>query len=213
MNNEEHGNGSFNDYVAKTIGDHSRKISKIETDVGRKFIDISTQIEGVGENVCNLSEIYGKIIAKISSIENSLYLHNQSNHDLFDKIVSLDLCLSQHRSKCISMHSNIVTKDEFDVDTGVYSAMPGKDIKNTIEEEKRSRCILQEQVNDLIKEKLINDREKNAVALAKKEWEDQKTKLAEQQYRNKIALYGMYSAIIVAVVTVIGTILTSILKS
>ncbi|MFA5053226.1 MAG: hypothetical protein WC565_04170 [Parcubacteria group bacterium] len=218
---EEPGNGScakLHVHHSKLLADHSKRLASIEREGSMSSKAIEGKLDLVVKGVGDLSESYGNLMAKVTTIDTSVSGLIGTYKSLFDKIAEFDSSLVAHKKMCDSRHEDIDVKmadlveDEFDIDTSIISAMTGKEVKTVLTQERKARNELEKKVDSLLVERQIHEREKKAVAEAKQHWSDEIEKTKAETEKTKTARYGMYGGIFVAIVTTVGTIVVAALK-
>lgn len=171
---------------------------------------IEEKLDFVVKGIGSLSESYGQVLAKVTSIDSSFAGFSKINKDLFDQVAAFDVSLKAQKVQCDVRHEDIDDKmadlvdDEFDIDTSIISVMSGKEVKTVLTQERRARNELEKKVDSLLVERQIHEREKSAIVEAKKTWTDETEK-------TKTARYGMYGIVFVAIVTTVGSIIVAAL--
>ena len=220
---EEDCNPNIRYLHSQTLANHGQRIIMLEQRNRQEqavLVRIENKIDSVDKGIGDLSQSYGNVIVKISSLDEKVASISKIHMGLSDKATGLEKELTDHRSFCRDTHkdlshtlSNITDDDSLDdIPTGIIRALSGKEVKSFIGKERRERLLLQGKVDSLVKEKMINDREKAAVMQAKADWEMEHRKMIDENHKTKIARYGLYSGIAVALITALATIGVAVLR-
>ena len=210
---EEPGNGScakLHVHHSKLLADHSKRIASMEREGLMSNKNLESKLDYIANGVGSLAESYGQLLAMATETESTVKGLSTVYKNLFDKVADFDASLKAQRVQCETRHEDIDDKmadlfdDEFDINTGIVSAMTGKEVKTVLTQERRARNELEKKVDSLLVERQIHEREKSAVAEAKKTWTDETEK-------TRVARYGMYGIVFVAIVTTVGSIVVAAL--
>lgn len=195
---------------SQTLANHGQRILMLEQRTkndNATWGRIERKIDMVEKGVGDLAQSYGTVVMKVSSLDESVASITNIHKSLSDKTLEIERMLNDRDGSL----PNISDDDSLDdIPTGVISRLSGKDVKLFVSNERKERLSLQAKVEDLLKEKLIHDRELAAVESAKAKWQQEHDKMVEENHKTKIARYGLYSGIIIALITAGATILTSL---
>lgn len=197
------------------MGDQERTQEQVSKEHGSNILaSVRQDIVRVKESMGMLSETQGEMLRRFIGMETRISYISSIATKTYDE-------MSKRNAICDTRHDDIDERldsisDEdgtLEADTGVYASMDGHEVKSIIAEERKAREALQSQVEAMRMQDKIHRAEKDAVAVAKNEWE-QKTKSVKVEHgRLASARYGMYGAIGVALIAAVGSVVVSVLNA
>lgn len=182
---------------------------------------LTEKVDRAAASVEALSQQNGEVLQHISSVDGRLQGISTAMTTLANNTTSMSEDFRRHQSKCAERHTDLDVRleslhdveDVHDIDTGVFDAMSGTQVKALLEQETEARKVLEANVNKLTVQAQIHDAEKAAVAEAKKRWEEESTKTLQEQTKLKTARYTMYGVIITAILTSGAAVATTLITA
>ena len=177
--------------------------------------EIRADMQRVVKSNDALAEESGVVLRSMSKFEEKLDGIASAVTTIANNTTKMSEDFRKHQAKCHDRHCDIDDRldsiHDAEITTGVFEMKSASEIKNIVQEERSERKKMQVALEQMRREADIHRAEKKAVADAKRQWEEQSVRTNEERGKMKIARYGMYSAIGVAIITVVGTILTAVL--
>jgi chromosome segregation ATPase len=206
----------------KRLEEHGRAIGALERGQRRHYAKLETiegDVKSIASSVGSLSESYGQVIAMSARIEKKVDTLASATGDLFSTVTEVKQDLESHKGRCKKQHTDLddrlesIVDDPYDVDTAVFEKLTGSEVKDMVAVERQARENLEAQVRDMQTQAKIHQAEKDAVAAAKKRWEDEVKKSEEEQAKTKVARYSMYGTIGVAIIAAAASITVAVISA
>lgn len=204
--------------LSQRIDEHSAQIGALTRSTRAthsQIRDMRVDMQRVVSSNESLAEQSGVALRRLVKLEEKIDGISSAVTTIANNTTKMSEDFRKHQQKCHDRHCDIDDRLEsmhdVELTTGVFEMKSASEIKDIVQEERSERRKMQVVLEQMRREADIHRAEKKAVADAKRQWEKESQRANEERGKLKNARYGMYSAIGVAIITVIGTIVSALL--